>query len=95
MLATKAMALMRLGRFEEAADFGVKAASRPNAHAHILAVAAFSLALEGRLDEGRAYVASIRKTRPHYGLDDYLRAYQFPLQDEKLFRDIAQRLSMH
>ena len=94
MLASRAMALMRLGRFEEAADFGVKAASRPNAHAHILAVAAFSLALDGRLDEGRAYVASIRKTRPQYGLDDYLKAYQFTLDDEKLFRGVAQHLSM-
>ena len=94
MLATRALALMRLGRFAEAADFGVKAASRPNAHAHILAVTAFSLALDGRLDEGRAYVASIRKTRPHYGLDDYLRAYQFTPQDEKVFRGVAQRLSM-
>ena len=95
MLATTALALVRLGRFAEAANFGVKAASRPNAHAHILAVTAFSLALDGRIDEGRAYLASIRKTRPHYGLDDYLRAYQFAPQDEKLFRDIAERLSMH
>lgn len=94
MLATSAMALMRLGRFAEAADFGVKAASRPNAHAHILAVAAFSLALDGRLDEGRAYAASIRKTRPRYGLDDYLRAYQFTPEDEKLFRGVAKRLSL-
>jgi len=95
MLATSAMALMRLGRFAEAAEYGIKAASRPNAHAHILAVAAFSLALDGRLDEGRAYVAAIRKTRPDYGLDDYLRAYQFAPQDEKLFRSVAERLSMH
>jgi DNA-binding SARP family transcriptional activator/Tfp pilus assembly protein PilF len=95
MLATSAMALMRLGRFAEAADFGVKAASRPNAHAHILAVAAFSLALDGRLDEARAYVASIHKTRPHYGLDDYLSAYQFAPEDEKLFRIIAGRLSIY
>jgi Flp pilus assembly protein TadD len=95
MLATTALSLMRLGRFAEAADFGVKAASRPNAHAHILAVTAFSLALDGRLDEARAYIASIRKTRPHYGLADYLTAYQFGPQDEKLFRDVAERLSLH
>ena len=40
MLGARAMALVRLGRFEEAADWGVKAAARPNAHAHILAIAA-------------------------------------------------------
>ncbi|HKH28991.1 MAG TPA: tetratricopeptide repeat protein, partial [Sphingomicrobium sp.] len=39
MLATRAMALVRLGRFEEAADWSVKAAARPNAQAHILAIA--------------------------------------------------------
>jgi hypothetical protein len=85
---------MRLGRVEEAVEFGVKAAARPNAHAHILAVTAFMLALDGRLDEGRAYIASIHKTRPHYGLDDYLRAYQFTSQDEKIFRDLARRLAL-
>jgi len=94
MLASRAMALVRLGRFAEAADFGVKAASRPNAHAHILAVAAFSLALAGRVDEGRTYVASIRKQRPHYGLDDYLSGYQFTREDETLFRGVARQLSM-
>ena len=40
MLGARAMALVRLGRFEEAADWAVKAAARPNAHAHILAIAA-------------------------------------------------------
>jgi DNA-binding SARP family transcriptional activator len=93
MLATRAMALIRLGQFEEAAAWAIKAASRPNAHAHILAIAAFSLALDGRPDEARAYVASIRKTRPHYGLDDFMTAYQFT-QDEGVFRGVAQRLSL-
>ena len=54
MLGARAMALVRLGRFEEAADWAVKAAARPNAHAHILAIAAYCLALAGRLDEARA-----------------------------------------
>ena len=64
MLGARAMALVRLARFEEAADWAVKAAARPNAHAHILGYPAFCLALAGRLDEARAYVASIHKTFP-------------------------------
>jgi hypothetical protein len=40
MLVARTLALVRLGRFEEAAEWGVKAAARPNAHAHILAIAA-------------------------------------------------------
>jgi DNA-binding SARP family transcriptional activator len=94
MLGARAMALVRLGRFEEAADWGIKAAARPNAHAHILAIAALSLALAGRLDEARAYLASIHKGRPRYRVDDFLSAMQFAPDGEKLFRDGARRIGM-
>ena len=57
MLGARAMALVRLGRFEEAAEWAVKAASRPNAHPHILAIAAFSLALTGSLEQARVWAA--------------------------------------
>jgi DNA-binding SARP family transcriptional activator len=92
MLGARAMALVRLGRFEEAADWGVKAAARPNAHAHILAIAAYSLALAGRRDEARAYLASIHKTLPRYRIDDFLTAMQFAPEGERLFREAAKRI---
>lgn len=92
MLGARAMALVRLGRFDEAVDWGVKAAARPNAHAHILAIATFSLALAGRLDEARAYLAAIHKTLPSYSIDDFLTAMQFDPKGEKLFRDGAKRI---
>lgn len=38
MLASRALAHVRLGEFEEAADWASRATSRPNAHVHILAV---------------------------------------------------------
>jgi Flp pilus assembly protein TadD len=94
MLASRAMALVRLGRFEEAADWGVKAAARPNAHAHILAIAAFSLALAGRLDEARAQLASIRRALPRYRVDDFLTAMRFAPEGERLFREGARRIGM-
>ena len=94
MLGARAMALVRLGQFEEAADWGVKAAARPNAHAHILAIAAFSLALAGRLDEARAYLASIHKTLPRYRVDDFLIAMQFAPADARLFRERAKRIAV-
>jgi DNA-binding SARP family transcriptional activator/Flp pilus assembly protein TadD len=94
MLGARAMALVRLGRFEEAADWGVRAAARPNAHAHILAIAAFSLALAGRLDEARTYLAAIHKALPHYRVDDFLTAMQFAPEGEQLFRDGAKRIGM-
>jgi DNA-binding SARP family transcriptional activator len=94
MLGARAMALVRLRRFDEAADWGVKAAARPNAHAHILAIAAFCLALAGRLDEARVWVASVHKTMPRYRVDDLLAAMQFDPEGAKLFREGARRIGM-
>jgi hypothetical protein len=92
MFGARAMALVRLGRFEEAAEWGVKAAARPNAFAHISAIAACSLALAGRLDEARAHVAAIRRTHPDYRVDYLLTAMQFPSDARGLFREGAKRI---
>lgn len=92
MLATRSISLMRLGRFEEAALWGEKAAARANAHPHILAVAAYGLALAGSLDEAREYMATIRKSRPDYGIADFLGAFRFDAEGEQLFRGSAARI---
>ena len=94
MFGARAMALVALGRFDEAADWGDKAAARPNAHAHILAIAAFSLALAGRLDEARAHLATIHKTRPRYGIDEFLAAFRYAPESAALFRKGAERLRL-
>jgi DNA-binding SARP family transcriptional activator/TolB-like protein len=94
MLGARAMALVRLRRFDEAADWGIKAAARPNAHAHILAIAAYSLVLAGRLGEARVYLASIHKTLPHYGIDDFLAAMQFSPEGAAVFRKAAKRIGV-
>lgn len=93
-LGARAMALVRLGRFDEAADWGMKAAARPNAHAHIRAIAAFSLALAGRLDEARGHAAAIRRALPQYRVDDFLTAMQFAPGDQRLFREAARRIGL-
>lgn len=92
MLGARAMALVRLGQFDEAAEWGVKAAARPNAHAHILAIAAYCLALAGRLDEARVHMAVIRKRLPGYRVDDFLTAMQFAPESAELFREGARRI---
>lgn len=92
MLGARAMALVRLRQFDEAAEWGVKAAARPNAHAHIRATAAYGLALIGRLDEAHAYMAEVRKTQPDYRIDDFLTAMQFAPEDAALFREAAKRI---
>jgi DNA-binding SARP family transcriptional activator len=94
MLATRAMALIRLGQFEEAADWAVKAAARPNAFAHIHAIAAFTLALVGSLDQARVHAAAVRRTAPRYSLSDFLATFPFDSKGEALFRKAAKRVGM-
>jgi len=93
MLATPAMALVRLGRFEEAADWAVKAAARPNAFPHIHAIAAYSLALAGSLDQARSYASAARRTHPQYGITEFLAAFPFEPDGEALFRKAAKLIA--
>jgi hypothetical protein len=94
MLGARAIALVRLGRFEDAAEWAGKAAARPNAHPHIYAIAAYSLALAGSLEEARSYAAAIHRTLPHYGIADLLDAFRFDPRGAALFRKGAKRIGM-
>ena len=94
MLGTLAMAHLRLGQFEEAADWAVKAAARPNAHAHILVIAAHCLALAGRVDEAHVLTAQLHKAVPDYRLDDFFSAFRFSPDAVSLFRKGAERIGM-
>ena len=94
MLGTRAMSLVRLERFDEAAAWAVKAAARPNAFAHIHAIAAFSLALAGSLEQAHAHAAAIRRAAPGYGLSEFLLAFPFEPQGEALFRKGAKLIGM-
>jgi TolB-like protein/Flp pilus assembly protein TadD len=94
MLGARAMALVRLGRFEEAAEVAAEAASRPNAFVHIQALAAFSLALADRLAEAQLYVAAVRAMQPRYTLADFLAAFQFDATGEAHFRKGASQLAL-
>ncbi|QKC80865.1 BTAD domain-containing putative transcriptional regulator [Mesorhizobium sp. NZP2077] len=94
MLGARAMSHVRLGQFEEAADWALKAAARPNAHTIILAIAAHCLALAGRLDEARGFAAAIRKTLPDYRADDFIGTFRFEPDAEALFRQGARRIGL-
>ena len=86
MLGTRAVALVRLGRFEEGASWAVKAAARPNAFPHMHAIAACCLALAGSLEQARAHVAAVRHTSPRYRLADFFTAFPFDRDGQTLFR---------
>ncbi|MFW8690676.1 MULTISPECIES: BTAD domain-containing putative transcriptional regulator [Mesorhizobium] len=92
MLGSRAMSHVRLGQFEEAAEWALKAAARPNAHTIILAIAAHCLALAGRLNEARGFAAAIRKTLPDYRADDFIGTFRFDPDAEALFRQGARRI---
>lgn len=94
MLGTRALAHVRLGEFDEAADWALKAAGRPNAHATIQAIAAHCLALAGRIEEGRVFAAAVRRTLPSYGFDDFRSTFRFPADVESLFRQGARRIGL-
>ena len=94
MLGARAMALVRLERFQDAADWAIKAAVRPNAHTHIRAIAVCCLALADRREEAHALVASIHKSHPHYSVDDFLAAFRFGADGAALFRKGAKRVGM-
>lgn len=92
MLAVRALALARLGRFDEAAEWAVKAAARPNAHVHIQAIAAHCLAMADKLDEARGVTARIHTALPEYGVNDFLAAFRLSDDAEQLFRNAAKRI---
>jgi TolB-like protein len=94
MLAARALAHLRLGQFDEAADWAVKSASRPNAHVHVMGIAAHCLAAAGRLEEAQRFIAAIRQTVPNYGIDEYLSAFRFAPDAIELFRKGAARLGL-
>ncbi|HEY0825120.1 MAG TPA: transcriptional regulator, partial [Ramlibacter sp.] len=89
MLASRAIALVRLGRCEEAAEWGVRSAARPNAHMHIRAIAMFCLALAGRVQEAKDFAAAIRREQPNYGVADFTRAFKLGPEADALVRKAA------
>jgi DNA-binding SARP family transcriptional activator len=92
MLASRALAHVRLDERAEAAEWSVKATARPNAHAHILAIAAGCLSLANRTTEARRFVGRIREHLPRYSIEDFLRAFKFDPDIERLFRAGARQI---
>jgi hypothetical protein len=68
---------------------GAQGIRPPNAHPHIQAIAAYSLALAGRLDEARTQLGAVHTARLRYGIDDFLTAMKFSAEGEAFFRKAA------
>lgn len=95
MLASRAIAHFRLGEFEDAASWAVKAAARPNAHNHALAVAAQCLGMAGRVGEAQAFLNTIRAAAPNYHFDDFIAAFRFTPDAVARFKKSAKRIGFN
>lgn len=91
MLGSRALALMRLGRHDEAAEWALRATARPNAHAHIGGIAACCLLLAGRDDQAQQVLSDVRRGWSGYGVDDFLQAYRFGPDGQALVRRVSAR----
>lgn len=89
MFGARAMALMRLGRMDEAADFALRAIARPNAHRHIRGIAAHCLELADRHDEALAVASALRLEHADYRVDEFLRAFRFDDDTARVVRRAA------
>ena len=94
MLGARAIALLRLGRLQEAAEAARMAAARPNAHAHIQAIAAFSLALAGELDEARLHAEAAHRLVPGYSLAHFRKAFRLDEDGAARFAEGARQVGM-
>lgn len=92
MLASRAVALLRLKRFDEASDWALRAAARPNAHLHVQALSAYALGLADRLPDAKAGMARIRRHWPSYNVENYLSAMRLAPEGAAMVRNVARRV---
>jgi TolB-like protein/DNA-binding winged helix-turn-helix (wHTH) protein/Flp pilus assembly protein TadD len=90
MLATQAANAALIGNGEEAANLADRAARQPNAHYHILAIAAYCNATARRDDAARRYIERLATAHPGYRISDYFKA--FPYRDDVLRQSIRKEL---
>jgi tetratricopeptide (TPR) repeat protein len=83
MLALEAFDAALAGKVEQAAVLADRAARQPNAHYHILAIAAFCNSIAGREGAARQYIERLAKAHPGYRISDYFRAFPYRTDDLK------------
>jgi DNA-binding winged helix-turn-helix (wHTH) protein/tetratricopeptide (TPR) repeat protein len=94
MCAARAWALFRLERFEEAAEWVLKATQQPNAHVHVHALSALVLARAGRTQEALRQSGVVRGLRPGYSIEDFLSSFRPLPEQERTYRAIALRIGI-
>lgn len=77
MLASHAFNSVLEGQADRAIELARQAAAQPNAHHHIVAIAALCCALGGRPEIAAGYRASLKESRPGYRAGDFFRSFPF------------------
>ena len=72
---TRAISLAIEGRFDEAAAWGVRASSEPNAHFHIQAIAGACLSMAGRQAEAETFAHRACSDHPGYSVCIFERSF--------------------
>jgi tetratricopeptide (TPR) repeat protein len=94
MCCARAFALVRLGRYDEAAEWAMSAARKPNAHVQAHALSALILAVAGRLKDALRQVDVVRRLRPTYTIDDFLSSYRVVGSEESAYKAAARRIGV-
>jgi DNA-binding winged helix-turn-helix (wHTH) protein/tetratricopeptide (TPR) repeat protein len=92
---TRALALIRLGRVDEAANWARSASRKENTYSQLLGLAAMILAAAGREDDARKLLTPIRKQDPKYSVQTLLRSlYILPQDVQDVLRQGAARIGI-
>ena len=86
--------LLRLGRHDEAAEWAQRAVQQRNAHVHIHAITALTLAATGRLNQARREAESVRRQFPGYGIDRFLSTFRLEQGLADTYRRAARAIGL-
>jgi hypothetical protein len=79
MISSHGLSFAVQQRFEEAADWSVRATREPNAHFHIYALATACLSLSGDDEQAAAYAQQVLMRHPAFDISVFARS--FPTKD--------------
>src|SRR3546814_16400600 len=77
MIGVRGFSLALDGRHDEAVETLAMAIRQPNAHYHLVALAAVCDALAGSAAEARRNLGRLHEAAPEYGEREFRRAFQF------------------
>ncbi len=95
MTSCRGLSMAVQGKYQEAAEWAVRATQEPNAHFHIFAIAAACLSLCDREQEGARYIQQALARNPGYRIAHYQQSFPFKeAQHNALFADALRRAGL-